>query len=302
MLESGWGVGSGQSLFQTASTCVQIVWGCFSFMKVDRGYGTEYEGAVVAAVHYLIARPNKLNALKLALFRQGLPNLVNVAATVLVFCVAIYMQGIKKNITVAHRSGGSQTQRPFPIKLLYAGSAPMMIIQQITHMVYMFSQALWRRSGNNIVTSILGTYYEDERRPGQIYPIGGLVWLMMPLHSIRTVIFQPLRTIIHSAIIIFLSGYISKVWVDFSGESAHEQATQLNSNQYFIKGFRPDSTEAELNRYIPTAAVTGGVILGALSIVADALGTLGSGSGLLMAASSLIKVIEELTKEYFGAK
>lgn len=54
----------------------------------------------------------------------------------------------------------------------------------------------------------------------------------------------------------------------------------------------------ELKKYIPTAAVTGGIILSALSLVADIFGTLGSGSGLLMAASALVKMVEDVRKEW----
>ena len=38
-----------------------------------------------------------------------------------------------------------------------------------------------------------------------------------------------------------------------------------------------------LNRYIPTAAAFGGVCIGALSIFADFMGAIGSGTGILLA-------------------
>lgn len=60
-------------------------------MKIDRGYGTEYEGAIPAAIHYLISKGNKFEAIKLMFLRNGLPNLINVVATVAIFCFAIYL-------------------------------------------------------------------------------------------------------------------------------------------------------------------------------------------------------------------
>ena len=60
MMEAGWGIGSGASLFTTASTCEQIMWKMFSFMKIDRGYGTEIEGAIPAAIYMIINRGDKL--------------------------------------------------------------------------------------------------------------------------------------------------------------------------------------------------------------------------------------------------
>lgn len=63
---------------------------------------------------------------------------------------------------------------------------------------------------------------------------------------------------------------------------------------------RPAATKTELEKMIPVAALTGGVLLGALSLAGDAFGAIGSGTGLLMTATCLIKVSEELAKEQLG--
>lgn len=42
------------------------------------------------------------------------------------------------------------------------------------------------------------------------------------------------------------------------------------------------SLKKELNRYIPTAAAFGGMCIGALTIVADFMGAIGSGTGKLL--------------------
>lgn len=50
-----------------------------------------------------------------------------------------------------------------------------------------------------------------------------------------------------------------------------------------IEGLREDSMVKYLNRYIPTAAAFGGCCIGALSIFADFMGAIGSGTGILLA-------------------
>lgn len=50
------------------------------------------QGAIVAFFHLLLTRSNKWTALKEAFYRQNLPNLTNIMATVLVFLVVIYFQ------------------------------------------------------------------------------------------------------------------------------------------------------------------------------------------------------------------
>lgn len=54
--------------------------------------GTEFEGAVIALFHLLATRGDKVKGLREAFYRQNLPNLMNLMATVFVFAVVIYFQ------------------------------------------------------------------------------------------------------------------------------------------------------------------------------------------------------------------
>ena len=46
------------------------------------------------------------------------------------------------------------------------------------------------------------------------------------------------------------------------------------------------SLKKELNRYIPTAAAFGGMCIGALTIIADFMGAIGSGTGASLDSSA----------------
>ena len=61
-------------------------------LQVNTGRGTEFEGAVIALFHLLATRQDKVRALREAFYRQNLPNLMNLMATVLIFGVVIYFQ------------------------------------------------------------------------------------------------------------------------------------------------------------------------------------------------------------------
>lgn len=50
-------------------------------------------------------------------------------------------------------------------------------------------------------------------------------------------------------------------------------AKQLREQQMVMRGHRETSMIRELNRYIPTAAAFGGLCIGALSVMADFMGT-----------------------------
>jgi len=54
--------------------------------------GTEFEGAVIALFHLLATRQDKVRGLREAFYRQNLPNLMNLLATILVFAIVIYFQ------------------------------------------------------------------------------------------------------------------------------------------------------------------------------------------------------------------
>jgi protein transport protein SEC61 subunit alpha len=52
-----------------------------------------------------------------------------------------------------------------------------------------------------------------------------------------------------------------------------------------MAGHREGSMYKELKRVIPTAAAWGGAVLGLLSVGADLMGAIGSGTGILMAVT-----------------
>ena len=82
------------------------------------------------------------------------------------------------------------------------------------------------------------------------------------------------------------------------GDSAEsEVAKQLREQQMVMRGHRETSMIHELNRYIPTAAAFGGLCIGALSVTADFMGAIGSGTGILLAVTIIYQYFEIFVKE-----
>jgi len=79
--------------------------------------------------------------------------------------------------------------------------------------------------------------------------------------------------------------FFSRIWIDVSGSSSRDIARQLIDQELLIEGMREDSMVKFLDRYIPTAAAFGGICIGALSIFADFMGAIGSGTGILLAVT-----------------
>ena len=102
LLQKGYGLGSGISLFIATNICENIIWKAFSPTTINTGRGTEFEGAVIALFHLLLTRSDKLRALREAFYRQNLPNLTNLLATIIVFVVVIYFQGFRVDLPVKY--------------------------------------------------------------------------------------------------------------------------------------------------------------------------------------------------------
>lgn len=92
LLSKGYGLGSGISLFIATNISENIVWKAFSPFTVTSDRGVEYEGAVIASIHFLITKKNKVEAAYRAFYRGNIPNLSNLIATIVVFLVVIYFQ------------------------------------------------------------------------------------------------------------------------------------------------------------------------------------------------------------------
>merc|ERR1719311_1549628 len=297
LLQKGYGLGSGISLFIATNICETIVWKTFSPTTINTGRGTEFEGALVALFHLVVTRNDKLKALKEAFYRQNLPNLTNMMATVLVFLVVIYFQGFRVDLPVKYRSQRGM-QGSYPIKLFYTSNMPIILQTALVSNLYFLSQLLYKRYPNNFLINLFGKWKDEETGgPSGSMPIGGLVYYLSPPTSIADLLGDPLHAIIYLAFILVACALFSKTWIEVSGSSAKDVAKQLRDQQMVMKGHRDSSLAKELNRYIPTAAAFGGMCIGGLTVVADFMGAIGSGTGILLAVTTIYQYFEMFVKE-----
>jgi len=296
LLQKGYGLGSGISLFIATNICENIVWKSFSPTTINTGRGTEFEGAVIALFHLLVTKQDKVRALKEAFYRQNLPNVTNLLATILVFVVVIYFQGFRVDIPVKNARMRGQ-QGSYPIKLFYTSNIPIMLQTALVSNLYFVSQLLYRRFPTNILVHILGRWRDTEGGGGQSLPIGGLVYYLSPPSSISEIATDPLHAIIYIIFILTACALFSRTWIEVSGQSSRDVAKQLKEQQMVISGHREQNTTKFLDKYIPTAAAFGGLCIGALSVTADFMGAIGSGTGILLAVTIIYQYFEIFVKE-----
>jgi len=297
MLQKGYGLGSGISLFIATNICENIVWKAFSPTTFNTGRGTEFEGAVIALFHLLITRSDKTKALKEAFYRQNLPNIWSLLATVFVFLVVIYFQGFRVDLPVKSQRMRGQNGS-YPIKLFYTSNIPIILQTALVSNLYFFSQLLYRRYSSNPLVQLLGRWQDIEGGQGSSsIPVGGLAYYVSPPQTLAEILFDPFHAVFYFAFILISCALFSKTWIEVSGSSPKDVAKQLKDQDMVIRGFRTKSTISVLNRYIPIAAAFGGMCIGALTVAADFMGAIGSGTGILLAVTIIYQYFEMFVKE-----
>jgi len=293
LLQKGYGLGSGISLFIATNICETIVWKAFSPATINTGKGTEFEGAVIALFHLLATRTDKVRGLREAFYRQNLPNLMNLMATVGVFLIVIYFQGFRVDLPIKSARYRGQYSS-YPIKLFYTSNIPIILQSALVSNFYFISQMLSAKFAGNFFVNLIGTWAESGY---QRFPTGGICYYLSPPETISHIITDPIHAVIYIVFMLGSCAFFSKTWIDVSGSSAKDVARQLRDQQMLMRGHREKSMVHELNRYIPTAAAFGGLCIGALSVLADFLGAIGSGTGILLAVTIIYQYFEIFVKE-----
>lgn len=142
---------------------------------------------------------------------------------------------------------------------------------------------------------LLGRWQEAEG--GQSRPIGGLAYYVSPPTTLAEILYDPVHAIFYLIFILTACAVFSKTWIEVSGSSPKDVAKQLREQDMVIKGYRDKSVITVLNRYIPIAAAFGGMCIGGLTVIADFMGAIGSGTGILLAVTIIFQYYEMFVKE-----
>ncbi|ORZ03135.1 SecY subunit domain-containing protein [Syncephalastrum racemosum] len=295
LLQKGYGLGSGINLFIATNICETIFWKALSPTTINTGRGDEFEGALIALVHLLMSRKDKTRALKEAFYRANMPNVMSLLSTAIVFGIVIYLQGFRVELPV--KSNRVRGQRgSYPVKLFYTSNMPIMLQSTMTSNIFMISQMLYRRFEDNFLVRLLGVW-EPYEGSAQLYAKSGFAYYISAPRNLTDAFLDPIHTVIYVAIMLAGCALLSKTWIEVSGSAPRDVARQLKDQQLVIAGYRDTSMYKELKRVIPTAASFGGACLGAVSVFADMIGAIGSGTGILLCVTIIFQYFEMFAKE-----
>lgn len=293
LVQKGWGLGSGISLFIMAGVAQSILW--LSFNPAPGG------GLFVGGLSSLLAGGEyTLSNWIFGSGGAGTASFVGFIATIAVFLITIYLNGVRVELPISY-AGYKGFRSKYPIKLLYVSNLPVIFASALFANVYFFSQLIWSNSNqdnSNMWLNWLGTYgYLNNSTSAQ--PIGGLAYYTTSPYSLQGVADDPIRAVIYLAILVAFCAVFSLVWLEVGGLGPAKVARQLMDSGMQIPGYRRSSKPIELilKRYIPVVTVLGGIIIGLVAGFADFLGVFGSGTGILLAVGIVYQYYELLMRE-----
>lgn len=303
LLQKGWGLGSGISLFIAAGVAASIWWDSVGPMgPMSDG---KYLGAVIAFAQGLLG---KGTIQSIFARQQGLPDMVAFLTTLGVFAIIIYFNGMRVEIPVSYaRYRGFRGK--FPLKLFYVSNIPVIFAAALFGNIYFITQILWQRYNSTNTSfwwNLLGTF---TIQGNQYQPTGGLVFYVVPPRNLPLVIENPLRALIYAVLLVIACIFFAVTWVEVGGMDARTVAKQLLDSGMQIEGFRRSEVPIRqlLERYIPTVTILGALLIGVIAASADFLGAFGSGTGILLTVGIIeqyyqIFVRERITEIYPAAR
>ena len=290
LIQKGWGLGSGISLFIMAGVAQQILWSLFSPLPAG-------DGGTIGIIPY-IGQSIMNSDLSSVFFRSNqLPSIFGLSLTAGVLLILVYTQGMKVEIPIVSTKyrGFSAV---YPIKLMYVSNIPVILASALTANAVFIGQMLWANfnpQNNNLFMNILGQF--DPTNPST--PIGGLIYYITPPRGLELAALDPLRAVGYVLFMIAIVVVFGKLWVELGGLSPKSAAKNLLDADVQIPGFRRSNQPIEvlLNKYIPSVTLIGSMILGALAGISDVLGVFGTGIGILLMVDILINYYNQLVRE-----
>ncbi|MFX1515004.1 MAG: preprotein translocase subunit SecY [Promethearchaeota archaeon] len=327
MIQKGWGLGSGISLFIAGGVGLQIFQGLFSAQTFFEGpTDNPVQSMRGIALAFLAWTTNRgpIEAIGALFFRYSpvenvnLPSLslLSVIATIVVFIIVIYFESMRIEIPISYAQYKG-IRSTYPIKLLYVSNIPVILTSAVFADIYFIAQMVWNASGGgqgtvtNPLALFLGTFSVDESSQ-QYVAESGLVYFLTPPRSLvgeygvfnvsgglESIIPSLIRALIYAVILIILSVIFSVMWLETAGMGPRDVASQFLQSGMQMPGWRRSKkiVERRLEMYIPTIAVIGGLFIGSLAAFADFLGAIGSGMGILLSVSIMRQYFELISKE-----
>ncbi|QQG49540.1 MAG: preprotein translocase subunit SecY [archaeon] len=294
MIQKGWGLGSGVSLFILAGVCQTVMW--YTFSPITIGQPPEIFGFLPALLSSLFS--NNVSDILVRQFRY--PSLLTFALTLVMLLVIVYIEGIRIELpitSVKYRG----FQGVYPIKLLYVSNIPVILVSALSANITFFTRILYNYQSSNPSwwLKYIGSWPAAVNGTQSQFPNGGLVYYMTAPQGVEDTVTNPIHAAIYLLYLVGMAVLFARLWVEIGGLNPRAVAKNLMDANVQVPGFRRTglSIEQVLNRYIPTLTIIGGIMIGLVAGVSDLFGVFGSGIGILLMCDIILQYYQNLLKE-----
>ncbi|EZQ03840.1 preprotein translocase subunit SecY [Candidatus Acidianus copahuensis] len=282
MIQKGWGLGSGVSLFILAGVMKIIFWYMFGVVTVSSqdlpvGFFPNLISILVSHGNVLSIVVNTTKVFE--------PDLVGLITTISLIILIVYLTSINIQIPVTSQKLRG-IRRTIPLNFLYVSSIPVIFVSVLGADIQLFSSmaSYVSPSVSGILSAIESAF---------IYPPANIP------HSVYAVVLDPLGAVEYSIVFIVLGILFGLVWVEVAGLDPATQAKNLVEAGIEIPGMRSNTKiiEGLLAKYIYPLAFFSSVIVSVIAVGATILGVYGTGVGILLAVTIAMQYYSLLAYE-----
>ncbi len=293
MIQKGWGIGSGISLFILGGVAQTFMWYTFSPEVVSLTSATNGPSAFFGFFPAFISAAFTNTLSSIVLRPDQYPDLVTFVLSVAVILFIIYIEGMRVEVPITSVKFKG-FQGVYPIKLLYVSNIPVILVSALTANVSFIARLIWDRDSGAPWLHYIITGYDTNNNP-----TGGLVYYLTAPQGLQETAADPVRAAIFVAFLTTFAVIFARVWVEIGGLSSRAVAKNLMNADVQVPGFRRSglSLEQVLNRYIPPITIIGGLIIGLVASISDLFGVFGTGIGLLLMVDIILQYYQMLVKE-----
>jgi preprotein translocase subunit SecY len=296
---SKWGFGSGISLFIAVGVASQIVIRVLSPLTLAC-----VPGNILGCLPTAGNQPSGLfwgflSNIFIGNNYEAFTSLLPMLTTALVFILVIFMQDVRIDMPLSF-SAMRGFGRTWSLKLFYTSNMPVILAAALIANFQVMGHVGATVNSIGQSCNFLACYDQQGNVvSGAIYYLSSPKNLLGDLISGVLTSSETTRAFTYLIFLSVLSMIFSIFWVSTSGMDAGSVAGQLEDIGMQIPGYRADkkTMEGVLNRYIPSLAVLGGLLIGVLAAFADFTGAIGTGTGILLTVMIIYNYYEELSAQ-----
>jgi preprotein translocase subunit SecY len=279
-VQKGWGLGSGVSLFILIGVAQRF----FSELLTPTAIQTsslQTRSEIYGLIPYIITtlRDGSFDIYHTIIGRLaiGYPTLIGFIVSIVLIAILTYLNAAHINVPITmSRYGGIKSR--VPLQLLYVTNIPVLLTGILISDIILILTLLRNFLGVELVESVSP-------------------YLSAP--SLYSFIYNTMPSIVYTAIFLALCILFGILWIEIAGLNPEAQADNLIKAGLDIPGMRrnPRILASYLSRYIYPLTVFSSIVVAAIALVGDILGSYGTGTGLLLAVGIVYNYYQILAYE-----